>query len=416
MLKPFGKSSAVPGRWSRVRAAPSQLPWPDWPLLVAVAVLCTLGTFMIYSASYFHALKKFDDGGYFLKKQCLWLIVGAVALVWSARLNYRIWSRLAVPLLLVSLALLALVLTPLGAEVGGSRRWFRFLGMSVQPSELAKLALVVFMAASLQRKEEWMRNFGRGVVPYLAVGAVLVGLVLAEPDFGVAMTFLGLILVLLFVAGMRLRYIAATFVAVLPVAVLLVLKYPYRMRRVASFVDPWEHYEGGGFQLVQSLLSFIAGGGTGVGLGSGRQKLFFLPEAHTDFLMAVIGEELGFVGVVVVVALFGVVLARGVRIAVQAPDPFGMFLAMGLTLMLVLQAVLNVGVAIGLLPTKGMPLPFMSYGGTSLWVNLTAIGILLSIGKGSHEKAGDRVRGYGGAPVPRARRGGVLHAWRAQGT
>ncbi|MBI2059925.1 MAG: putative lipid II flippase FtsW [Nitrospirae bacterium] len=385
----------------------------DWPLVVAVASLCILGAFMVYSASYFYALKKFEDPSFFFKKQLLWLAVGLISMLAASRIRLETWGRLAAPLLLLSIIMLGLVLTGLGTEVGGGRRWFRLGGFSFQPAELAKFSLILYMAGSLPRKEDSMRSFLKGVLPYLIIGGLCVVLVLAEPDFGMAMTMLGLVLLMVFIAGMRFRYVAMTVLAAAPMAVFLVMKQPYRVKRVVSFLNPWEHYEGSGFQLIQSLLSFMAGGGAGVGLGSGRQKLFFLPEAHTDFLLAVVGEELGLVGVLIVLGLFGLILHRGLQISRRAPDAFTSLLATGLTLLIVFQAILNAGVSVGLLPTKGMPLPFMSYGGTSIWVNLMAAGILLGIGRRSHETVVDRMRGYGGAPVPGI--GGRGKIWGSQG-
>ena len=282
--------------------------------------------------------------------------------------------------LLGSIILLALVFVPgLGVRVGGALRWLRLPGINLQPAELVKLGLVLSLAHSLTRKKDKVLTFGKGFIPYMLVLAVLLGLLLKQPDLGSAMIIAGVALSMLLVAGVRWYYIGGTIIASLPVLYFLVMNVEYRRRRIMAFLDPWDDPFDTGFQIIQSLVAFGKGGVLGQGLGVGQQKLFYLPEAHTDFIFSVIGEELGLVGVVTVAALFLMLVLCGIRIALQCKDPFGRNLAFGLSMLLGLEAFVNLAVCMGLLPTKGLALPFISYGGTSLVVCLLAVGILLNI-------------------------------------
>jgi len=339
---------------------------------------------MVYSASAVYAGARLGDGLWFFKRQALGAGIGLLALLAVIKLGYRRLEPLAVPLVLVSVALLVLVHVPgLGHAAGGARRWITLGALTFQPSEIAKLALVLWLARSLSRKQERIRVFSVGFLPHLVMLAAFSILLLLEPDFGTTVVLGGLTFALLFVAGARISWLLALVGAAAPVAALLIWRSPYRIQRVLTFLDPWKDPQGHGYQTVESLLGFGAGGSFGVGLGESRQKLFFLPAAHTDFVLSIIGEELGFVGVAAVLVLFGVLLWRGVKAAHAAPDAFGCWLALGLTLLLSLEALVNAGMALALLPTKGMALPFLSYGMTSLIASCIAAGLLLSVSGGA---------------------------------
>ncbi|MBI3620955.1 MAG: putative lipid II flippase FtsW [Nitrospirae bacterium] len=352
----------------------------DRPLVIVVALLLVGSVVMVYSASSAVAMERYDDAGYFLKRQLLWVGVGVLAMAVTAQMNVWGWQRLALPLLLLSAALLALVLLPsIGTTVNGARRWLRLSGWSVQPSELAKLAVICYLARYLAAHADRIAEFRRGVLPPLIICGALVMLVLAEPDFGTASVIAILTLLLLFVGQVRLSHLGALALAAAPAAALLIASSPYRRQRFLAFLNPWENAQTSGFQIVQSLLAMGRGGVGGLGLGESRQKLFFLPEPHTDFIFSVIGEELGLIGTVVVLALFLVFFWRGLVIAQRAEEPFLRYLAVGITAMIGVQALLHMAVVIGLLPTKGLTLPLLSYGGSSLVVDLAAVGILLAI-------------------------------------
>lgn len=348
-------------------------------LLLAVCLTC-IGVVMVYSSSAIMAAEKFNDGFYFLKRQLVYMLVGFMLMAVATYFNYQNWRKLAVITLLGSIVLLAMLFIPgLGVRVGGALRWLKLPGFNLQPAELVKLGLVLYLAHSLTRKKEMVRSLTKGYLPYMIVLAVLLLLLLKQPDLGSAMIIAGVALSMLIVAGVRWLYILPTILMSLPVLYYLVMNVDYRRRRILAFLDPWDDPFDTGFQIIQSLVAFGKGGVFGQGLGIGEQKLFYLPEAHTDFIFSVIGEELGLVGVVVVAALFLMLVLCGIRIALQCEEPFGRNLAFGISLLLGLEAFVNLSVCMGLLPTKGLALPFISYGGTSLVVCLIAVGILLNI-------------------------------------
>ncbi|RMG16125.1 MAG: putative lipid II flippase FtsW [Deltaproteobacteria bacterium] len=355
----------------------------DGILLVAVLALCGLGVVMVYSSSAVFASHRLSDPTYFLRRQAVAAVLGLVALAACASLPPERLRPLAPTALLFALLALALVFVPgVGRSAGGATRWVRLGPLGFQPSELAKPALVLYLAWSLSRKGEQVRQFKAGFLGPVLVAGTPILLVLQQPDLGTAVTLAAAVGLLLFVAGVRLRYLLGAAGAGALAVAWLIYSTPWRMRRIVAFLDPWAVRHDEGYQVAESLISIGSGGLTGVGLGEGRQKLFFLPEAHTDFIFSIVGEELGLIGTTAVILLFAVFLWRGVRAAFRAEDAFGAFLALGLTFVLGLQAFLNMAVTMGLLPTKGLPLPFVSYGGTSLVLSMAAAGILLSIGRG----------------------------------
>lgn len=358
---------------------------PDMWLLAAVVLLLSVGVVMVYSASAVVAAERFGDPYLFLRKQLFWTLLGAAGLLAALRLDYRRLEGLGWPLLAVALGLLVAVLVPpLSQPINGTRRWLRLGPLSFQPAELAKLALVVFLAAYLARAGARLQEFRRGLALPLGVTAGLALLVLAQPDLGSGVTLVLVTFVLLFLAGGRLRHLGLVMAAALPVLALAIWLAPYRLRRVTAFLDPWSDPRGGGFQIIQSWLALGGGGLTGRGVGESRQKLFYLPEAHTDFIFAVVGEELGFLGAAAIVALFAVLVWRGLRAGLRAPDPFGAYLALGLTVLLASQTLVNLGVVTGLLPTKGLPLPFISFGGSALLTAMLGAGLLLNVSQHAH--------------------------------
>jgi cell division protein FtsW len=352
----------------------------DLPLLILTISLMGIGIVIVYSASAILAVDKFGDGYYFLKKQALFGAFAVVMMVVMMKVPYVLLKRMAYPILGVSMMLLLLLLTPgIGYRVGGSTRWIRLFNLSFQPSEFAKLALIIFLAHFLEKKGDRMETFSKGFLPVLIISGAMISLVMLQPDFGVALFLAAMVLVLLFVGGARVSYLAGSILASIPFVYLLISRVDYRYNRIVGFLKPWEDSSRSSFQIVQSLLALGSGGLFGTGLGAGSQKLFFLPAPHTDFIFSVIGEELGMVGATITLGLFALFTIRGIRIALMAEDPFGTFLALGITAMISMQAIINMGVVLGLLPTKGLTLPFISYGGTSLLINAMGVGILLNI-------------------------------------
>ena len=352
----------------------------DAILLIVVLALVSFGIVMVYSTTAILAGDRFGDPYFFLKRQAFYAIIGFLMMIGMMFVPHEMLKRFAYPILIVSiLSLIAVLIPGIGHRAGGSMRWLRISSLSFQPSEFVKLGLIIFLSYFLTKKEEKIRSFSFGFLPTLILSGLVIALVLKEPDFGAALFLTTMVFLFLFVSGARVVYIAASFLLALPVAYYLLTNVAYRYRRLMSFIRPWDDPSGTSFQIIQSFLSFGSGGLFGLGLGEGRQKLFFLPAPHTDFIFSVIGEELGLVGAMVLVLLFFILTLRGIAIANAMEDRFGALLALGVTLMISLQAVINMGVVLGLLPTKGLTLPFISYGGTSLITNLVGVGILLRL-------------------------------------
>ena len=351
-------------------------------LLLSVAGLLAVGITMVLSTSYLYSQERFADGTYFFRKQLIAAGIGVAALIACALLPPPAYRRLAYPLLGFTLLVLVLVLIPgVGLVRGGARRWLALPGFAFQPAELAKLAMVIYLAHSMAKKEETIHTFGLGVLPHLIVGGIFLGVLLLEPDFGTALILAALLYLMLFIGGARVPHLLATGLMALPILIYVMLKADYRLRRLMTFWDPWREAAGSGFQVIQSLIAFGSGQFLGRGLGESRQKLFYLPEAHTDFVYSVIGEELGLLGALTILGLFAVIILRGLRLTARIEEPFEQYLAFGLTVLLGLQALIHMGVVMGLMPTKGLVLPFISYGGSAMVINLMEAGILLGLSR-----------------------------------
>jgi cell division protein FtsW len=352
----------------------------DWLLLLALLVLSAGGAVMVYSASAIQASRQLGDEFFFLKRQAVALGLGLALLLATLRLGYRRLAAWAYPLLAFSLLMLVAVLVPgVGRVAGGARRWINLGVINFQPSELAKIVLVLYLAHSLSRKRDKVRLFSIGFLPHVLVTGLMVLLCLAERDMGTGVIMVLVLFTMLFAAGARISYLLGAGLLAIPIGWRLITGTPYRMERWLAYLDPWGHREGAGFQLVESLLGIGNGGWLGQGLGQGKGKLFYLPAAHTDFIAAVIAEEAGLLGIAILLLLYGVLVWRGLRAALRAAEPFGAYLALGLTTLLGAQALVNLAVVFGLLPTKGLTLPFVSYGGSSLMTLLAAAGMLLSV-------------------------------------
>jgi cell division protein FtsW len=355
---------------------------PDPWLCLPAGVLVALGALMVLNTTYFLGQEKSGDPFHFFKLHLLHVGAGFVVLMLLSQFSLAGLRRLVMPLMIVAIALLILIWIPgLGVVRGGARRWVRLGPVLAEPSELVKFAVIFFLADFLAKRQDLMASFKHGPLPaFLIIGPIAL-LVLKQPDFGTTVMLALVLFALLFAAGARARHLGAAGGLALAALVLQAVAKPYRVKRLTTFMDPWSSARGAGFQLTQSLIALGEGGGWGMGLGAGRQKMFYLPQAHTDFVFAVVVEEFGMLGAAVVFALFCAILFRGMRIAHEEPDPFASLLAVGLTAMLSLQALVNMAVVIGLVPTKGLPLPFLSYGGTSIVMSMSALGVLLALSR-----------------------------------
>jgi cell division protein FtsW len=356
-------------------------------LFTSVAALVGIGLVMVFSASSATAYAQHGDIAYYLKRQLVWLAVGLAGAYALYRLDYQRLKQLAPYLLLAAIAGLALVFVPhVGFGVNGGRRWIGTSSLSFEPSEFAKLALIIYLSAVLSARGERITSLVRGVVPLCIPVAIMGVMVLKEPDMGTASLLFFTAFTLFFAAGARLIHLIAVALATVPFAAITVLASPYRRARVFAFVDPWKDPLNTGFHIVQSLFALGSGGLFGVGLGASRAKFFYLPEQYTDFIFSVLGEELGLIGTLAVIALFITLAYRAVKIALAAPDRFGFFLAIGCAAMITIQAFVNIGVVSSSWPVTGVPLPFISFGGSSLVVSLLAVALIANVGR--HRKIG----------------------------
>ncbi len=352
----------------------------DLWLLAPVIILCGVGLLMVMSASSDLAELRYHDAYYFLKKQGLALGVGLLIMVSCLFIKTSLLKAQVYPLLMLSVTLLILVFVPgLGRAAGGATSWLRLGGFSIQPSELAKLSLCLYLAYSMAKNREGMVRFSVGLLPHLIIGGGIVGLTVLQRDLGMSAILFILLLLILFLGGARIKQLLGLAVTVAATGAFLIMIAPYRVQRIAAYTDPWAHPKSSGYQIIHSFQAFGTGGLFGAGLGQSHQRLGYLPEPHTDFIFSILGEEVGFVGVVAVVSLFLLLAYRGFHWATKAQDPFQRYLALGMTLIIVVQALVNMMVVLGLMPTTGLTLPFISYGGTSLVVNLAAAGILMRL-------------------------------------
>ncbi len=354
-------------------------------LWLEVFFLILVGLIMIYSSSSMVALNRYGgDSAFFLKRHILWVVLGFGLMVVCSRIPYEKYKPLIGPLMIGMLAALTLLLIPsIGTEVNNARRWFRFGSFQVQPAEYVKVIWIIYLAVSITKKQDRIREFSIGYLTHFVMCGLVCALLLKQPDFGTTVILLFMTVVMLMVGGVPLLYLFS----IVPIAVLGGYKFVYlvgyRWDRITAFLDPWTDHLASGYQLIQAWIAVGSGGIWGKGLGASHQKLYYLPEAHTDFILAVIGEELGFVGIVVICSLFGLFFHTGMTIARNAPDFLGSIMALGLTLLITIQALINMGVVLGLFPTKGLTLPFISYGGSAFTANCLAVGVLMNIGRQS---------------------------------
>jgi cell division protein FtsW len=351
----------------------------DKLLFIATLLLVCTSVVMVYSASAFIAMENNGDPYLYLFKQVTWALLGLLLVPLMMRIDYRTYRQPVVIWTGLAIVVAGLVAVLFGEARNGANRWLNFGSLGVQPSELAKIVVVVFIAALLERRMDRIDDPAYALLPIGVVLAVIVALILREPDLGTSVAILVIAAVMIFAAGIDYRYVAALGIAGSAALYFLLAISDYRWRRITAFLNPWADPLGDGFQMIQSMIAVGSGGIFGRGLMGGVQKMFYLPEPHNDFIYAVLSEELGFVGATIVVACFCVITWRGLRTALRAPDRFGAFLALGLTTMVAFQAFFNVSVVLGLMPTKGIPLPFVSYGGSSLLINLLGMGILLNV-------------------------------------
>lgn len=356
----------------------------DLLLLTVTLILVATGLAMVYSTSAVLAQERYGDSLYFLKRQTAWAGLGLLAMWGAYSLPYRVQQRLAFPIMACTLIALIMVLVPaLGKEVGGARRWLAFGPLSLQPSEMAKYVLVLYVASRLAGKQKFLGQTSVSYLPHVLMLGLFCLLIFSQPDLGTAVVLATAVGCQLLIAGLPWRYLGYSALIGLPLLYWGLVHTAYRLKRLASFLNPWADPQGGGYQVIQSLLALGQGGLFGIGLGQSQQKLFYLPEAHTDFIFAVIGEELGFVGASGLVLLFLVLLWRILHIARTCGEPFGTLLGLGVFLVLAVQISVNLGVVVGILPTKGLPLPFISLGGSNLLVSLVAVGTMLNIAQNS---------------------------------
>ncbi|MFC1546494.1 putative lipid II flippase FtsW [bacterium] len=359
----------------------------DIYLLITVIALVLIGLVMVFSASSIVAGERFGNPFFFLKRHIIWLLIGFSAMSAAALFDYSKWHKISFFLVFASICLLTLVLVPgIGIQAGGARRWFRFGFIGFQPSELAKLAMIIYTASWLDRKQSKISRGFSVYIPKALIIAVIVSLIYLEPDLGTSVLLFCVLVTMHFIGGLPYKYLVTIFFMSIPGIYYGIFNSAYRRRRLFSFLNPWADAKGSGYQIIQSLLALGTGGITGVGLGNSKLKLMYLPEAHTDFIYPIIAEELGIIGSIGVIILFAYLCYRGVMISLYSKDFFGKILAFGITVLITYQAIINIAVTTGMLPTKGMTLPFISFGGSSLVITLFAVGILLNISKYTETK------------------------------
>ncbi|MFH1128620.1 MAG: putative lipid II flippase FtsW [Candidatus Omnitrophota bacterium] len=349
--------------------------------IITITLIC-IGIVMIYSASGIYAMERYKDSFFFLKRHIVFLAIGLLLSFLMMSIDYRKFRNYAKPLLILSCILLILVLVPgIGREVSGARRWFRFKFISFQPSELANMSLIIYTADFIARKGNLIKSFWRGFLPPVCILGTIALLILMQPDLGTTVSLGIVVFLMLFIAGVRSTYLFGMLLTSLPLLYLLIFSVPYRRMRIMAFLNPWVDPKGSGFQIIQSQIALGSGGLFGVGLGHSRQKLFYLPAAHTDFIFSIIGEELGLLGTLGIIILFVIFIRQVIKIVRNTQDKFGYFLSLGLASMICFKAIVNIGVSCGLFPTKGLPLPFISYGGSSFVFDIISVGIIMNIAR-----------------------------------
>lgn len=353
---------------------------PDYVLLFSTLFLLFIGLMMVYSASSAWAVYRFEDSFFFVKRQALFAVIGVLVMLFVMKVDYYVWRKWSNIIIIVCFILLIVVLIPgVGLVRGGASSWLGVGAFSIQPSEFMKIGMIIYLATYLSENQKKITSFNRGLIPSLAFVLLAFGLIMLQPDLGTGAVMVMTCIVMIFIAGARYRHFIVLGLIGLLGFVSLIVSAPYRMKRITSFLDPWADPLETGFQIIQSLYAVGPGGLIGMGLGESRQKFFYLPEPQTDFIFAILAEELGFIGSCVVLFLFSLLLIRGIRIALTAPSLYGSFLAVGIVSMIAIQVMINVGVVIGLIPVTGITLPLLSYGGSSLTLMLGSIGILLNI-------------------------------------
>lgn len=355
---------------------------PDWSLVIAIIFLLGIGIVMVYSASAVYAYSEYGDWYFYAKRQLLFAVIGLVIMFIMMNTDYMFWNKWAKFILISCFLLLIVVLIPgIGATRGGATSWLGVGTFGIQPSEFMKLAMIIFLAKRFSLKQESMQSFSKGLVIPLGILGLAFGLIMLQPDLGTGAILAGTVILMIYNAGARVKHLASLLLVGIGGFVILVLAAPYRIARILAFLDPWQDPLGAGYQLIQSLYAIGPGGLMGVGLGMSRQKYFYIPEPHTDFIFSILAEELGFIGGSIVIFLFLIIIWRGMRVAITAPDLFSSFLAVGIVSMIAIQVILNIGVVTGVFPVTGITLPLLSYGGSSLLLTLTALGILLNISR-----------------------------------
>lgn len=353
--------------------------YSDFILMFVIFLLLAIGLVMVFSASSYQDLIKYKDSYYTFKKQITWAALGLVAMIVMMNFDYHRLKKISGPSVIISIILLVIVLFM--PERNGSKRWIGVGSLVFQPSEIAKFAIILYMSSSLSRKKENIQSFAKGIIPYVLVGGIMFVLILLEPNLSIAGTVLIVVFLMLLIAGAKKGHLALLAVFGSILAVLFTVSEDYRYKRLTSFLNPWKDPLDTGYQAIQSLLALGSGGLSGLGLGKSRQKFFYIPEPQNDFIFSIIGEELGFLGTAGIMLLFLILIWRGIKIALNAPDAFGSFLAAGITSLIAVQAIINIAVATSSMPITGIPLPFISYGGSSMVFMLLTVGILLNISR-----------------------------------
>ena len=361
-------------------------------LLLILLALTSIGLVMIYSSSAIYAERYYGTPYHFIKRQLIAMVIGIIGIRLAIMFPYKNYKKIIPALMVITFVIMILVLIPgIGVQVGNARRWIRFFGFGFQPSEVLKFTLIIWTASFLVRKKEVLGLFSRGLLPGFIVLGIFSYLLLLQPDFGTAVLISMTLLLMIFVAGAKPSYMIGSLGALSAIGFFLVASTEYRMRRITGFLNPWADPLDTGYQLIRSLTAVATGGVFGRGLGDSRQKLFFLPESHTDFVFAILAEEAGFFGILIVLTLLFLLLQKGFEIAFATQDDFGRNLAFGITVLILLQSIFHIGVVMGLLPTKGIPLPFISYGGSSLILNMFLIGVLINIANSRSPKQSDEI-------------------------